>query len=774
MGGSTSVGSIIGGIAGAVIGSYWGMGYQGFMIGSALGGVISGWLDPPDAPKPPLLGNLGANTYVHSAPVPILYGICKVYGGCIWLGDVVADTENNGSSKDPEYSYETDMWFAIAHCEGPVVEILQYWIDDKLYEAYGQDGFYAVFTQYLGTGTQAIDPDIGDQQDGVSIGAYPYRWTCYTSIHLHIKNAVASVIPSISAEVNGFLTETDEYDANPIRVVYDFLTSQRYGCGMSASRFDGSPTDAGSSWKIASDYCDESVSYTDGDEQTTVSEPRFRYSNAIDARTKGYDIVNEILSTCRCMLKEVDGKLTVAIENGLEVPTHYYSDRVELEITSGMGHSASRIYADFSDYPDDYLNDASIFIDDPAVSGSVVGNAVLDQTSTYIDLCDSLSFVPGDGIVVSIVKDNIKKSSFSFRKVDPNSVYDKVRVEFINRTSMNQQDEEIVSYQWDVVEYEYPDVYCYGTTFYGHTEVFNLREKTVRLAGIKRKSQAIRMAQFLCLFSRHCQWFCEFTTDMVGFQHSIGDVIGISHGIAGWDKKYFRVVSMEESDLEEVKLTCLEYSNKPLVDDIDTVYRTRLNIIKSPYAEIGVVERLHAVFDYGDNGGYKVMVFYKIPDNEPWFYGAQVWIQRDGSDYEYILTSGNSSPSVKLASNIDDDDTVISFDPDTLYLTFDSFGEFYLGDERISYSSIDSMNNQFLDCVRGKNNTTPVAHTLDEYCHFRKTEKQINLDYNGSDYGTTWTVKLISMSTASIESDFSTSPTVDVLLEQPLEPPIEP
>ena len=65
-------------------------------------------------------------------------------------------------------------------------------------------------------------------------------------------------VPNFAAEIKAILTESGEEDANPIRVLYDFMTNDMIWLfNFLLIVFDGDPDTADSSWKIASDYCDE-------------------------------------------------------------------------------------------------------------------------------------------------------------------------------------------------------------------------------------------------------------------------------------------------------------------------------------------------------------------------------------------------------------------------------------------------------------------------------------------------------------------------------------
>ena len=89
------------------------------------------WIDPPPAPAPPPLGDIGANSYVHNAPIPLAYGQVKVYGGLIFIGDMGASMNEGGSKKSPEYSPYMWIDFAVGHCEGEINSYIKYWVNEK-------------------------------------------------------------------------------------------------------------------------------------------------------------------------------------------------------------------------------------------------------------------------------------------------------------------------------------------------------------------------------------------------------------------------------------------------------------------------------------------------------------------------------------------------------------------------------------------------------------------------------------------------------------------
>lgn len=739
-----TTGQTVGMAVGAVIGGYFG-GFQGAMIGMSIGGQIGLWIDPPNAPSPPALGDLGKNSYVRSSPVALCFGQVKSYGGIIWVGNLKADWNNEGSRKDPEWTPEMDADFAVAHCEGEITSFLQYYIDDKTVSEMHGEGYNATFTSYPGSAGQSIDPYISAYQGTRSIGAINLKYTAYTLVNLNVKGIILQKLPVISAELKGFNIEAGEEDANPIRCVYNFLTNTRWGLGLDTNDFNGDPDTLDSPWKIASDYCDELVQYTDWDD-SLVDEPRFRYSQYFDARAKAFDIVTDMMLTCRGIIRLKQGKIEPIIERADEVPEIYFADQTKGQFQAGGSSTVNRLYANFSAYPDIFwFGDEGII----TISGTDYRFIVKDQTSTYIDLFEDLSVSPNTNDNFEIVKDNIKEGSFNFSYSADSEVSNRFRLEYITRKSKDNNDNWINGYPWDVVE---KDSEAYYIDVNQETKL-----KTIRLGGIKRKSQAMRMLQFFSDFSLYNRNGCEFITGMQGYYHAVGDVIGISHSQTGWNNKWFRIQAMEELENDEVKIQCFEYNPNVYNDIIPQVTAVDNNDAPSPYIAPDIVERFYAVQDLTEN---KIYILYKRPDDNPFFVGANIYVSVGGGDYIWKKTIGYVTPSVKLDSGIDDVVTIIPFDNSTLYGTFASSGSFWIEDELITYTSIDSINFEFEGCVRG---TNAIAHTADKYCMSKETQTDF-ITFEDVEVGQSWEIKAVSVTLYNLVADFDTSPTKTVVI----------
>jgi len=544
-------------------------------------------------------------------------------------------------------------------------------------------------------------------------------------------------------------------DANPIEVCYDFMTNDRYGMGISTDLFDGSPYTTGT-WRTEYLYCQEEVKIF----ETEELEARFAYSEAFDQRKKGYDIVNEILQTCRGFLYYCDGKIKVKIQKNNETPVIYLGYDTANFVTNDYDSDyLNRIYIDFSSYPDDYWNGDTGTVQIMGTYGSKpygdwgygseddnpddpIEFIIINQTSTYLEVYEDFSQVIPQGSNVVLTKDNVKKNSFQYSKRSAQEKHNKIRVEYINRED---------GYRTDVIEYE---------DHFDIMQTDEIRELFFSMTGIKRNSQARRMCQFLSDYDTYTEYQCSYMTDILGLALCEGDIVGITNPIMNWQAKLFRVVTMEELEDYETKLDFVEYN--PHVFHDYSVDKQVSYFFKDEYKfnNPGQVERLELFEDSYLN---KVYITFKKPDEDAQFWvGAEIYYRWNENDV--WETSGQShvpTASVQLVTDISIDETEISYDDSTLYDSFPSSGTFWIESEEIYYSGIDVINHKFLNCERGYNDTQESAHSNDKFCVFHNSELYY-ISFEKVDVGKTLYIKAVSVNSYKVYADGSSSPTASL------------
>jgi hypothetical protein len=580
-----------------------------------------------------------------------------------------------------------------------------------------------------------IDPDNLEQIDAKAV---PWRNTAY----IHLAGAIGkqNSLPSFATELLGLGIEQDGYqESNPIVALYLFLTDNRWGCGIDLSLIDGDPWTDGCSWKICKDYCDVLV---DNGMGLGITEPRFRFSYTFTNNTKGYDWVKEILSTCRGFIYYSKGKLKVQIENNDEPTVFYFSDNYELAKTVGVGSTTTVIYADFSSVPINFFAGDNGRI---TINGAKYDLIIVAQDAVSITLGIELPIVPNEGDSFWVKKENIAKDGFQYSRKASSELNNRIRVQFINCLDGYRNDFVEVDNQYDI-----------DTTD-------QLRILSVQMDGVKRKSQAARMANFLDDFNTYVQYTCTINTDIVGYLLTVGDVIGIHSNITEWGIKTFRITAMEEADDYSVKLTAMEYCSGIYNDSAAPYQITDSYELPNYYAIPDEVMQLACFEDTSTN---MIYVTFQRPDSDtnPYWSGAGIYVSQDmGTSFQYECLIPRDNASVELLNDIGLTDTNIQFDLTTLYESFPASGSFWIqssaGVEEVAYDGIDDTNGYFQNCTRGYNNSSQMVHNGGDLCVLRaKTTPGFSYSLN-SQIGATLIIKAVSTTLFGIYADPSNAPT---------------
>lgn len=216
------------GVAGAVVGSYFGpVGAQvGFLIGSYLGGFI----DRPHEDGPRINDKqIQASTY--GIPIPIVYGTDRVAGNIIWaaeLREVETNSDGKGGVGPTQSTFSYYATFAVSLCNNEITTVRRIWADGKLiYDASdGNSGPLGItpteaffeninindvalpLIVYRGTETQTAD---ATQQAYLGAGNVPaYRGQAYAQFTDLPVEQYGNRIPNLSFEVVAVGTVADQ------------------------------------------------------------------------------------------------------------------------------------------------------------------------------------------------------------------------------------------------------------------------------------------------------------------------------------------------------------------------------------------------------------------------------------------------------------------------------------------------------------------------------------------------------------------------------------
>jgi len=134
--------SIVGGVAGAIIGLPFGSPILGAQIGFLAGGVVGGAVFPQkNVIEGPRLSDLDFQSSAYGLPIAVVFGTKRLAGNVIWATQIKETrketrVESGGgkgggsSTVNVSFTYSVDM--AVAICEGPIVGIRKVWADTKL------------------------------------------------------------------------------------------------------------------------------------------------------------------------------------------------------------------------------------------------------------------------------------------------------------------------------------------------------------------------------------------------------------------------------------------------------------------------------------------------------------------------------------------------------------------------------------------------------------------------------------------------------------------
>lgn len=239
------------GVAGAAIGSTFGMTAAGWTIGVMLGGL----LDPQNTKtEGPRLSDLKVQSSAYGGMKPVIYGSMRTNGNAIFCTnkrEVATDTTTSGkggpTATNTAYSYNVDI--AIALCANQIAGIRKIWNNGLLiYDRSSSADISTViastttsksFKVYLGSEAQLPDPTL---EANLGVGNVPgYRGIAYVVFdHMDCPNGQ---IPQLSFEVTTLAANTPsalELITLPAGTTYADAAPSRDG--VYVTTYPGTPT----------------------------------------------------------------------------------------------------------------------------------------------------------------------------------------------------------------------------------------------------------------------------------------------------------------------------------------------------------------------------------------------------------------------------------------------------------------------------------------------------------------------------------------------------
>lgn len=235
------------GVAGAIVGAYFGAPQLGFAIGYGLGSLI----DPEKGPhqEGPRVTDLKVQNSSYGSPIPVVWGSYRLAGSVIFSTDIIesSTTEDVGGKGGPTSSSTTYTYagnFAVAVCRGPITRIRRIWGDSKLifdshdgttleasrtittvngdlaiYEwtaGSGKSKYKNYMTFHYGTEDQLPDATMEAKLGAGNVPAH--RGLCYITFKNFPLQDFGNRLPSISVEVEQAPSGTSAAEAGLIVV----------------------------------------------------------------------------------------------------------------------------------------------------------------------------------------------------------------------------------------------------------------------------------------------------------------------------------------------------------------------------------------------------------------------------------------------------------------------------------------------------------------------------------------------------------------------------
>lgn len=512
------------------------------------------------------------NTRSAEEVLPVLYGRHRIGGNQVY---VHATGENNKF-----------LHIIQTISEGPIEGIEQVYLDDKPASEYGSLVYYEFFNgagnQGICTTLQGVDPDWDDY----------LRWTSYLYIRLEYNAEKFTGLPKITVVGKGRRLYDPRngitaYSDNPALVVYDWLTSKRYGLGLDTSLVDTSSIIDAANWF----------------ESQTVP---FTFNGVIGQRQAFLDNLTDILVNCRSDIIWSEGKYKLLVRK-YDTPVmsltedDIIADSFNLSVP-GLADTPNRVIVK---YPDESQTEYDNWV---AQSYYSVGDKVSPTTANgfYFECIDAGTTGSTEPAWVKKYKQDTNDGSAIWRAWPAD----------LGWAGKDQVIED-------------PD----AVLLYDNEE----RDLELNLIGTTNAEQANLLGIYNLERSRLNKAY-NFIAHPRCLALDPGDMIQVTHSLVGWENRVVRVVDIKLSQDGVVGLTVLE-EDEALYDDTlnlstHTYFRTNLPDPLEPVSEATGVSFAEEEYFNKDVSYTRLKVSFTNPTSPFWDY-SEVWVNVNNAGYNH-------------------------------------------------------------------------------------------------------------------------------------------
>jgi hypothetical protein len=470
------------------------------------------------------LGNyrIDMNTAVRQTEAGAVQFLPVIYGQRIVGGTPIYITSTGANQ---------DLWmvYSLADAYSPIEAIAGIYADNVVYN----DLFFnSLITPYTALGDQATQP-FTELQTADSTNNP--KWT---NEHLLLGTAAAAIkfeydqdifggVPEMSFLIQGskvlnfaiLPTETRVYSTNPAHILFDMLTNDIYGKGLSI--VDGVDINI-DSFIAAAAYCDELIDRYDGD---AIQHKRFECNIITKTERSLMDNIKAILATCRGRMPYINGQFFLIIDKHYthsDYSLNDYNDTIT-DVTSNQLTVGDT--TDLQVGRDVEISGLTVTAED-----GVYTVASIDSATTFT-VTDDLTDDAGTATITSgtyfdFNTDNIL-GGWNFKAGDISTRYNRVKATFPDEDN---------SY---LTAYEVVESTAYRTADSG-----KLLQKAINYEGVTNKYRIRDMVNTVMKASRQ-QITASFLSTPEALKVKVGSIVTVTHSTPGWSNlKQFKIINM--------------------------------------------------------------------------------------------------------------------------------------------------------------------------------------------------------------------------------------
>lgn len=278
------------GVAGGVVGSFFGNPMLGFSVGMALGGVLF----------PPKLGEMSSGSdkpniqeSSYGSPIPIIYGTERTAGVIVWGTEPrqVIEESGGGKNEPSTKTYKNYISFAVKVCEGEIYRINRIWANNRV-----------IYDNRSGTGYVAESP-----VETHNSGAIWESYLDHDNVRIYLGSDNQGRDPLIEADLG--TSDTPAYCGFPI-VVFEDLLMGPFGDGLPNLEFEVQTTEEGycTLEYVMNDLCDRCEIGPDFRDFSDLASIQVK-GLKIDSRTETKTVFETLQKAYLFDIVEYDGKM---------------------------------------------------------------------------------------------------------------------------------------------------------------------------------------------------------------------------------------------------------------------------------------------------------------------------------------------------------------------------------------------------------------------------------------------------------------------------------